>query len=1624
MEPTSSHSGAPLDCSPAGPAHRAVEAALEHWQRRLLDLSMRNRLLNFRPAKVSTVAVVDELPVEVFRMLAVQERPMRFRAAEPVAGSGAADDEAGSELDEEAGEVLDMADADELIPPGEPGERHLDDRLQTSLSPERLDQSLRRISEQAVSVQEEQGVNTLFLALGMLHYYEAEDSNELRRAPLLLLPVELKRRSAGSPYTIAVTDDDPVLNPALTEYLRRDFDIRLPELPEITDDLDPAPIFAQIASAVAGQPRWRVTNEIVLGLFSFQKFVMYKDIERNRASFSRHRLLETLASRRTTTALGLPEDVERLNLDKDFAPEATYQVVDADASQIRAIAAVGRGHDLVMEGPPGTGKSQTITNLIAHALSAGKTVLFVAEKMAALSVVQSRLKAAGLGDFCLELHSGKANKRAFMKEIARSWDASNGGNGAAAAIPADRLREVRHQLGEYVAAVHATQGPLGMSPFKAYGAVAAVASAPPVRLRRAVEDVTAEQLDEARRALGDLAATAAVVGDPASHAWRDTTKMFYGEDDRADLAESLAALVSACDKFLAAAPGVAEELGFPAIATTPDARRARAVAGVLERSPGAPVEVLENPAWNAAPPLALELVSTGTRASRERASALARFRAAVLDRDHELDAQVIERLHTRIWRMLSRDYRRVRRAWLDARLLPYSGTLGEQVAHMRAVDALRRDLATLARHDAEARQLFGAHWRGADSDWNGIRAYVDWVVEFRQACVRDGLGAHAAERASRPHSTTTSAVTLLGHAETVERHRDAVLQLVGWPAGHLAESPVAEIRARAAALVADARGYVPWTAYLTARAAVSRSVAEEMLALAEARTVFGDSPAAFERAFLTRWLEWVVQRRPALLRFHALTHEQRVREFRDLDRRVLLENRAALTSEQRHRVQGRLRELQNDSSLAFLRGQMARQRGHAALRRTLKEAHDAIKAIKPCFMMSPLSVAQFVDPEEHTFDLVVFDEASQLTAEDAVGAIVRGRQLVVVGDPKQLPPTSFFAVQSGQVTPELNADGDPVIEDMESILEQFLAAGISKARLKWHYRSRHESLIAFSNVNFYDGELLTFPSADTDTRERGLQFVHVPDGVYEGAGLNRAEARRVVDAIMTHARTTPELSLGVGTFNLRQQIAIQDELERRRRADPSLEEFFAPRDEGAFFVKNLENIQGDDRDVILLSVTYAKGPDGRLRHNFGPINGENGWRRLNVLTTRSRLRMRVFSSMRGEDIDLTKTQAAGARYLREFLIFAEQGRLSSVLASASARTESPFERALYQELMRRGVRLVPQVGIAGYRVDFGVLDDEVPGRFVCGIECDGAAYHSAETARDRDRLRQEVLEGLGWSLLRVWSTDWFKDPGGQVERLLTRIEEQRQLARERRRNEANAAPTSIRVEAESDTEPVSVAAEEEDATGHDGAGDHAWNGAGGDASSADVDADLVAAPYLFAQPTPRRGGVLDARISDLISSIGEVLRVEAPLHEDDLASRVALSFGDQRVGARIGRRIAEALSASRLKGVARSRGAFVWGATDEVSPRSRAGTAIPAERIAVEEWRAAVVEVLERTGALPRERLATAVRSYLGFNRRGRKVEEQIANAIEGLMRDERLGEISTGICLRASGNDVGRAES
>jgi very-short-patch-repair endonuclease/DNA polymerase III delta prime subunit len=1578
-----------------------LAAAMSTWQRKLLDVSRRNRAINFKPNKVTTVAIVDEQPGEVFRQLYLQERSMRFTPKLEKDTKEAPNPLQTVPMIEENEDTLTLHFVPYSV--SELSEKHTDDALQTALVPEKLDVSLRRIDEQARASLEEQGVNTLFLALGMLHYKESKDSEEICRAPLIMLPVELSRRNARSVYTVQAADDEPIVNPSLTAYLRNSFGVQLPTLPDLSnvaETYDLQSFFAQVIEAIERQEGWELKRDIFLSFFSFEKFLMYKDLESKAASFANHPIIKQLVLRSGSSIRGLPQEIRSAELDQEFLPESTAQVVNADASQLRAILAVSKGHPLVIEGPPGTGKSQTITNLIAQALAENKTVLFVAEKMAALNVVHSRLKEAGMGEFCLEIHSTSASKRTVLQDIGTALDASlQQPKSNAASKPIAALRQ---ELTTYTRAVHAPHGALELSPYRVYGEFERVRQAPKLPFTKPVDSVSHEALENTERDLRDLVKAVELIGIPAQHPWRDTSRTFYSEQDLDTTKVTLENVLAIFRDIKDLASKVQSAFSLPEIKTFADVRTAVAIAEVMSRSPGAPLAVLQSEAWNSPPPQATDLVTKGQKLQRMREYVEQRFKPEAQEREHKDDVAFVESKENSPLRMfngLNGSYRAIKKRWLVYRLPSYQGTLLEQATDMTKADTLARARTNLVEQNSEGQQLFGALWQGETSNWDALENYIRWVTEFRRICVDAELEEQALLTATKPRPDISLVDSLSAKEQLARQGLETLITHLGWTQDYFGQSPFDEITQRLSTLEQSLNAANRWGAFEAARAKVARGLASELLEpVMNGEIAFTDLEPAFKRAFFQTFLNNVIQQREALRNFNTLLHERRIQEFKQLDDAILSDNRLSLVRSLRQRTQQKLQTREVVESLPFLRSQLARQRGISPLRILFRRSLAAIRAIKPILMMSPLSVAQLLDGEQTSFDLVIFDEASQLRTEDAVGAILRGKQLVVVGDPKQLPPTNFFAVSSGTVDVPLDEDGLPIIEDSQSILEEFMASGAPMARLKWHYRSSHESLIHFSNVSFYESDLYTFPSVQTNSHASGLSFEHVPNGIYEGKGLNMNEARRVADAVVEHAKTSPKLSLGVGTFNMRQQVAIQDLLEEHRRQDPSLESFFARNKSEPFFVKNLENIQGDERDVIFLSVTYAKNADGVLRYNFGPLNGENGWRRLNVITTRARKSMKVFSSMKGYDINPVHTTSQGPKLLRDFLLYAEHGRLDGTAVSVTAEMDSPFEREVYQELTKRGLDLQPQIGVAGYRIDFGVRDPELPGRYLCGLECDGMSYHSSETARDRDRLRQQVLESRGWVIHRVWSTDWFKDRSGQIERLLGLIEKTREMLKTERAAEEEEHKRLLE-EAErlaQEVEVVQVLAIE-------------------DKSSVSVEEGIKLIAYSFA-PTPSlyNEGFAEAPGSHISRVIEDVIKVEAPLHLKDLASRVVAHWGYDRAGSAMMQRIQKVVHEMAQAKKLLLRGEFVFGKNLLETPvRSRAGTGIPAERIAPEEYRAAIEMILQAGDGFDRKVLTNKVRSLFGFNRTGANLEAAIGGAIAILLEEGTIGEGSTGIKLR-----------
>ena len=567
---------------------------------------------------------------------------------------------------------------------------------------------------------------------------------------------------------------------------------------------------------------------------------------------------------------------------------------------------------------------------------------------------------------------------------------------------------------------------------------------------------------------------------------------------------------------------------------------------------------------------------------------------------------------------------------------------------------------------------------------------------------------------------------------------------------------------------------IPWSIYVARRGEANALGLREFVNLLETRQV---PPAGLAVAYAycvyTTIVRTAFRYIPQLGKFSGLKHNQIREQFRRLDHEIIQlrgKSIAAMCQQNAHPPTGRNGVRVDDKTeMVLLNYLLPQQRPRMPVRKMLARAGNAVQALKPCFMMGPQAVAQYLTPGAITFDLVIMDEASQLKPEEAIGAIARGGQVVVVGDPKQLPPTSFFSRMN------LSADGDEqyTTTDAESILD-VCASNFKPIRaLRWHYRSQHHSLIAFSNHNFYRNNLIIFPSPYGQSSRLGVRATYLADAIYDNQ-TNLKEAKRVVDAVVEHIAQRPNESLGVVTLNIKQRDLIAELLDERLRnvrgADTYREHW--KNDGQRLFVNNLENVQGDERDAIIISTTFGKPPGSNsVRQNFGPISRQGGWRRLNVLFTRARRSIAIYTSLRPEDIINDRTTPEGTKALRNYLEYARTGFLT-VAEDIQREPDSDFEVAVIDLLRSRGYEVTPQLGVAGYRIDIAVKHPDALGSYLAAIECDGASYHSALSVRDRDRIRQEVLEALGWRgrIWRIWSTDWFRAPRQELEKLIGFLE--------------------------------------------------------------------------------------------------------------------------------------------------------------------------------------------------------------------------------------------------------------
>ncbi|KGH45683.1 DNA helicase [Modestobacter caceresii] len=1567
--------------TPARPAdagtaaeHEARELApprIAQWKNALLDLSLRNRLINYTP-RAGIALTVPDAQLGALEDLVNGGTPLTLLPSDQLAA-----------VQRERG----LRSAREL-PQEQLTELLLDRRgLYVDVPESSYLTRMRAMAYKAKTVLEETGANNLYLALGSLAW---ELDGRPLRSPLILVPVVLKAHSRSGAYRLTVDESGTSTpNYCLLEKLRQLHGLSVPGLAEPTEDgagidLDAALQAMRIALVEQGLP-YRVEPTADLAILAFAKFRLWKDLDEHWATLSENPLVAHLVHSPTDPF----DDPVAADGSVDLDELAAGVPVPADASQLTAVAEAAAGRTFVLEGPPGTGKSQTITNLLARAVADGKRVLFVAEKRAALDVVARRLDAVGMGPFALDLHDKGSRPAVVRAQIRAALEHAVQVDEQGLAADGEDLRSARRSLARYATRLH-EQNAAGLSLYSAHTGVLSVGdSVPPLPVSpAAVGGLTADDVTAVRRALAGLPDVADLARPRPGHPW--------GFVDVADIDVPAAATAAA-----AVDAAAAELLG--------SARLAPVLAAV--RTPGDLIglaRVLDGP------PVDLAVLDETRSARWRNDTAALSADVATFCVAPGVDGATPAALDLPLAEISAAGEAATQSGFFGRkkRLIAVRDSLAPVLTGEVAPKAVPALASALLAAQTAARALAAraAAIPGLQvpSDWNPLTdpglvdREVDWL-RLAGAVVEGGDGFPGALRAllAQGPATNPSAAAAVGRAQEAVQQlltacRSTPEQLAAW-AG--TDGLFARWQATRAERAVTSPGVPSLRRWLDLVAAVeplrAAGLGEGRSALLSGAVPADDAVRSFELGLAGAAM---TEREEAtgLAAFDAPVHERAISRFTAASRAVRRHLTAALPASV---VSARSFDVTaRGGRVGALQRELNRQRGGLGVRGLIAEYGELVTAVMPCVLVSPDSVARFFPARAGLFDLVVFDEASQIRVADAVGALGRAHAAVVVGDSKQMPPTSFAEpTTDDDALPE---DLATAVEDEESILSECVQARVPRQWLSWHYRSQDESLIAFSNGQYYENRLSSFPApvhgpASSAPDGRGVSLVRV-DGTFHRSGAgkllrtNPVEAEAIVAEIRRRFALSPDEppSIGVVTFNAQQRALIDALL--RDAGDERLVEALDRTDGEGLFVKNLENVQGDERDVVLFSTAFSANDRGQLPLNFGPLNKAGGERRLNVAITRARRQVVVFSSFDPADLRAEQTSSVGIKHLRAYLDLAAHGTDALPRDARFASLPDRHRDDVAAALRARGLIVRTDVGLSEFKVDLAVSLASAPDVPVLAVLLDGPAWARRRTVGDRDGLPVEVLGGmLRWPAVeRVWLPAWLADQEAVVERLVA------------------AAQTPVAPPPAAEPLPIQPVAPEPAPT----------SAAAPEPVAVKSSATVLDCEEPFVPWTPEPAGersLLDQLGNRRVAErVGRVLQAgaeaEGPIHLDRLARLTAGAFGLGRVAqARKDALAALVFASVRV-------GDFVWPAGLDRSSwtgfrRDPAATR-PMEQVAPEEIGNAMVALCRASAGMTKDELFAQTLEVFGYRRRTAAQIAVLESALVAATSAGRLTATASGL--------------
>ena len=1859
---------------------------VEDWKSRLIDLSRKNNLLYFRKDKRYNITISAPNSQKVFDLLVNKKSRLEFYLSPEVHNAEKNElklqckgNSNGEVQKVSANKAYFKAANEEGLKPSVGNQL-----VCAKLNREELERYLKALDRRSLLDYRERGVRILNAAFGTLNWVDWETKEEVQ-SPLILVPLELSRETIRQPYSINLppVEEEAVLNPALQAKLHNDFKIDLPDLPEEWEAHSLDQYYSQVEQAISGMG-WKTEDTVDLGLFSFQKLVIYKDLESNAAMITSHPIIKTIAGIHDENLIvsGLPEEKD---VDTVEVPAKTYQVLDADSSQRLSIEYALRGQSFVMKGPPGTGKSQTIANIVAECIANGKSVLFVSDKMAALEVVYKRLSEVGLAHFCLELHSAKANKQQVVGELKRSLDENIVPRNLPSAHEFELLSEYRNTLNGYVTALHEKRPYLQRSVYEVLSIISSLERAPfvPVGLSD-VGTLTPQKMRELEELVSHLSKVWKVI-DESDFPWLGYRADTYTLEIRSELLtmleninETLCGLESESEDFSA-------KLGITPPETFTHIQWLLDVSNFLFESPlpekfwltnirldkliDEAYAYLEISKWikqssdsllERYQPELFDLVLSRSQdllhaltnlekdigdvnlskgdllSKRERfltyirntqlltqkwqeisqtlpamlgldganltitqlrqlsrmaqlcfaenkpepqwfdANYLIEVQETVskvrqlyleynllkdrLDESYSDDFFELQDLNELIvnysgpyqssMRIFNRGYRNdqkriaklanngkvpktVLKDLIDARKLkklqgkiessaetvskllghyfhksktdfigaekalslteeikklswsthipedliklltasaspsPMIKNLGEELQEsiekwtnqtkeleelipqklpksdksimetslpllgdwliqveiqLTSLNKLTKDTLTVSKVEPEnylqlindlknaedirkkeaqivgektqLQEKFGIRFKELQTDWQDLVTVLEWVRKVQYMFGSVSVPEAFAEIAAKGPTMAPSNKALLAKRDSSQKIL-ADLQTrfeseMRYKKQVLIDLDIKTIRERVMALRNCVDELQVWIDFKDAKNNFTlRGLNPFFDRLVEAKLPAADLVPLFRKSVYQEWINNLYIDDQKLGGFRRENHEQVIADFRKLDQELIrLTSGMVIDAVNSRKPQGILIQAA-DTEAGILSKEAAKKRRLMPMRTLLQKIPHLLVKLKPCLLMSPISVSQFLSPDVK-FDLVLFDEASQLVPEDAIGAIYRGKTIVVAGDDKQLPPTSFFQ-KNLLVDPDWDELTDEDIEVFDSILDECLGSGLPVKTLKWHYRSKDESLIAFSNHCFYDDTMITFPSAKSETDSLGVKLIHIPDGIYDRGGKrdNPVEAEKVATLVFEHFKNYPHKTLGVVTFSIAQMTAIEEAIDRRLKEHPEFDQFFKEDRLEGFFVKNLENVQGDERDVIFFSVGYGYDTEGQIAMNFGPLNKPGGERRLNVAITRAKEKVVIVASIKGSDIN-PETKALGVQTLGKYLDYAEHGTDSLKEICNAVGFESALDEDVANEIKKLGYQIIPEVGCSGHKIDIGVIDPVNKDCFLLGIECDGTTYRSSNSARDRDRLREYVLRQLGWHIHRIWAPVWVARRDSEIRRLKEILEQASKQQIEKDTQKPLAPATEVQKNQYGGKEKIGVPYKIHPLRA-------AYN------------------PYIKVATV---GASVDSKQKNefyfpenrenQIKMLDELVQNEGPVHFDYAVERLAATWGLKQVSPKICHAVKEALNNLLREQKVILKGSFLWPIGMKETPVRVPVRGIPGSKrrpqyIAPEEVEAAMMQIAQFALGIGDDSLISETAQVFGIKHLGEDAKVVFNEVFQRLVRERKL---------------------